>query len=140
MKATTHLSSAIISLFIFIVALISFDIYSSSLEQKYVNALAPLDLNQTINGIALQYSAFTHPDLLPIYGSSELSMIDTPYDAEQFFATYPTGFTVFQVANLGMASLNYGSRFGRAWSSFTRKEDCCLVLARKFYDRKFLCK
>jgi D-alanine transfer protein len=33
-------------------------------------------------------------------------MIDTPYDAEQFFATYPTGFTVFDVANLGAASLS----------------------------------
>jgi D-alanine transfer protein len=106
MKAMMHLNAAIISLIIFVMVLIGFEFYARSLEQKYVNALAPLDLNQTINGIALQRSAFTHPDLLPIYGSSELSMIDTPYDAERFFATYPTGFTVFQVANLGMSSLN----------------------------------
>ncbi|HEY9153371.1 MAG TPA: D-alanyl-lipoteichoic acid biosynthesis protein DltD, partial [Anaerolineales bacterium] len=73
--------------------------------QRYVNALAPLNLDQTINGIALQRAALTQSDLLPVYGSSEITMIDTSYDAEKFFATYPTGFTVFQVANLGAASL-----------------------------------
>ena len=85
--------------------LIGFNVYARSLEQRYVNALAPLDLTQTINGIALQRAALYQSDLLPVYGSSEITMIDTPYDAEKFFATYPTGFTVFQVANLGAASL-----------------------------------
>ena len=105
MKQQAHLSAAIISFTILIMALIGFDIFARSLEQRYVNALAPLDLSQTINGIALQRAALYQSDLLPLYGSSEITMIDTPYDAEKFFATYPTGFTVFQVANLGAASL-----------------------------------
>jgi len=90
---------------ILILILIGFSDYARSLEERYVNALAPLDLSQTINGIALQRAALYQSDLLPLYGSSEITMIDTPYDAEKFFATYPTGFTVFQVANLGAASL-----------------------------------
>jgi len=105
MKSVPHLNAGIISILILILGSLGFDIYARSLEQRYVNALAPLDLTQTINGIALQRAALYQPDLLPVYGSSEITMIDTPYDAEKFFATYPTGFTVFQVANLGAASL-----------------------------------
>ena len=105
MKQRTQLNAAIISFAILIMALIGFDMYARSLEQRYVNALAPLDLTQTINGIALQRAALYQSDLLPVYGSSEITMINTQYDAEKFFATYPTGFTVFQVANLGAASL-----------------------------------
>jgi len=105
MRPMPHLNAGIISILILILGSLGFDIYARSLEQRYVNALAPLDLTQTINGIALQRAALYQPDLLPVYGSSEITMIDTPYDAEKFFATYPTGFTVFQVANLGAASL-----------------------------------
>ncbi|HUH99375.1 MAG TPA: D-alanyl-lipoteichoic acid biosynthesis protein DltD [Anaerolineales bacterium] len=105
MRSTSHLQAGIVSILVLLAALMGFDYYARSLEQRYVNALAPLDLAQTINGIALQRAAFAQADLLPFFGSSEITMIDTPYDAERFFATYPTGFTVFQVANLGAASL-----------------------------------
>jgi len=106
MRSTPHLYSGIASLLIFVAAGIGFDAYARTLENRTVNALAPLDLSQTINGIGLQRAALTRPDLLPVYGSSEITMINTPYDAEQFFATYPTDFTVFDVANLGAASLS----------------------------------
>ncbi len=106
MRAASHLHAGLVSILILIMGLIGLDIYARSLEQRYVNALAPLDLTQTINGIALQRAALNQPDLLPVYGSSELSMISTSNDADKFFATYPTGFTVLQVANLGISSLN----------------------------------
>jgi len=106
MKATSHLNAGLVSILILIVGLIGLDIHAHSLEQRYVNALAPLDLTQTINGIALQRAALNQTDLLPLYGSSELSMISTSNDADKFFATYPTGFTVLQIANLGISSLN----------------------------------
>ncbi len=105
MRSTPHLNAAIISILLLALAMIGFNIYAQSLEQRYVNVLAPLNLNQTINGIALQRAALYQPDLLPVYGSSEITLLDTSYDAEKFFASYPTGFTVFQVANLGAASL-----------------------------------
>ena len=105
MRTTSHLNAGIISILMIILGLIGLDLYARSLEGRYVNALAPLDLTQTINGIALQRAALYQSDLLPVYGSSEITTIDTPYEAEKFFATYPTGFTVFQVANLGAQSL-----------------------------------
>ncbi|HEY9153372.1 MAG TPA: D-alanyl-lipoteichoic acid biosynthesis protein DltD [Anaerolineales bacterium] len=105
MKQISHLTAAIFSLCVLIVVLIGFNGYARSIERQYVNALAPLDLTQTVNGIALQQAALYQSDLLPFYGSSEITLINTPYQAEKFFATYPTGFTVFQVANLGAGSL-----------------------------------
>ena len=105
MRSTSHLRAGGLSLLLFVAALAVFNYSARSLEQRYASALAPLDLNQTINGIALQRAALYQSDLLPVYGSSEITMIDTPYDAEKFFATYPTGFAVFDVANLGAASL-----------------------------------
>ena len=105
MRARPHLNAGLVSILILFIGLLGLDIYAYSLEQRYVNVLAPLDLSQTINGIALQRAALYQSDLLPVYGSSEITMVDTPYDAEKFFATYPTGFTVFQVANFGAAPL-----------------------------------
>ena len=105
MKSTSHLQAGGVSLLFLIAALTGFSYFAGTLERRYVSALAPSDLNQTFNGIALQRAAFHQPDLLPVYGSSEITMIDTPYDAEKFFASYPTGFAVFDVANLGAASL-----------------------------------
>ena len=105
MKRMPHLTAAIISLVVLTMLLVGFNYYAQSLEQQDVNALAPLDLPQTRNGSALQRAALSKPDLLPVYGSSEITAVDTPYDAEKLFATYPTGFTVFNVANLGASSL-----------------------------------
>jgi len=45
-ETTNQLNAAIISFAILIMALIGFDMYARSLEQRYVNALAPLDLTQ----------------------------------------------------------------------------------------------
>ncbi len=57
MRATSHLHAGLVSILILIMGLIGFDLYARSLEGRYVNALAPLDLTQTINGIALQRAA-----------------------------------------------------------------------------------
>ena len=105
MKAAPHLTATVLALLVLAAALAGFNYYAVRLEQRYVNALAPLDLPQTINGTALQLAALFRSDLLPVYGSSEITLITTPYDAERFFAAYPTGFTVFDVANLGASSL-----------------------------------
>jgi D-alanine transfer protein len=106
MRATPHLYSGIIALLILIATGIGFDIYARSLEHNTVNALAPLDLNPNHQRNRLAASRANPSRPLPVYGSSEITMIRHPYDAEQFFATYPTGFTVFEVANLGAASLS----------------------------------
>ena len=101
-----HLISASAALLILISAVIYSGRYASSLEDKYVHALAALELPQTYAGIVLQQAAFRQADLLPVYGSSEMLDRDIPYAASIFFAAYPTGFNVIEIAKGGSTSLN----------------------------------
>ncbi len=101
-----HLVSATVAFLILVGAVIYSDHYASSLEDKYVHALAPLELSQTYTGMVVQQAAFRQADLLPVYGSSEMLGGDPPYGASLFFATYPTGFNVIEIAKGGNSSLN----------------------------------
>ena len=78
--------------------------YCDGMEQRYVHALAP-DLSEVkLHGVVLQKKAFAQPDLLVLYGSSELAK-EMPNNASQFFQDYPTGFRVFPVGQPGTTSL-----------------------------------
>ncbi|MEA3209556.1 MAG: D-alanine transfer protein [Chthoniobacter sp.] len=74
------------------------------LVQHHVYALAPLSFPIKNQGVALQESAFEQPDLLPLYGSSEL-VKPVPDKAARFFRRYPTDFEVFPVGKAGTTSL-----------------------------------
>ena len=119
-----HLISGMLAFLFTLGTLFTGTAYAQSLEQKYIHALAPLILSESKIGTALQQTAFQQPDLLVIYGSSELLTEDTPellqygrstkipveatpYGASQFFQYYPTGFKVYFVANEAMSSLNF---------------------------------
>jgi len=70
------------------------------LERQTIHALAPGLYQEKNQGAALQRAAFREPDLLPIYGSSELMLIEdytAPFHASQLLAAYPTGFAIFPV-------------------------------------------
>jgi D-alanine transfer protein len=78
--------------------------FSNRLEARYVEALSS-DLSEPkLQGVTLQQHAFDEPDLLVLYGSSELAK-EMPNNAAQFFEDYPTGFRVFRVGQPGSASL-----------------------------------
>lgn len=74
------------------------------LEVRYIHALAPEFIEEKLQGAALQKVAYRQPDLLVVYGSSELAK-EMPNNATQFFAEYPTGFRVFPVGKPGTTSL-----------------------------------
>lgn len=79
-------------------------LYCDRIERRYVHALAP-DLSEVkLHGVVLQKKAFAQPDLLVLYGSSELAK-EMPNNAAQFFQDYPTGFRVFPVGQPGTTSL-----------------------------------
>ncbi len=102
----SHVISAAFALLLALGFLIYGTVYARSLEQKYVHVLAPLMLSQSNVGSALQQAAFQQPDLLVVYGSSEMLVENTPYRAFQFFQNYPTGFDVYEVAKGGATSLD----------------------------------
>jgi D-alanine transfer protein len=55
-------------------------------------------------GMALQRSAFRRADLLPLYGSSELTK-NIPVKSSLFFRDFPSGFAIFPVGKIGTTSL-----------------------------------
>jgi len=93
--------------------------YAKSFEREHLSALTPLlaqgrevteekvlgSIEHLKNqGVALQQRAWERPDLLPIYGSSEL-VKRIPDKSSVFFQHYPTGFAVFPVGKAGATSL-----------------------------------
>ncbi|MDR3574492.1 MAG: D-alanyl-lipoteichoic acid biosynthesis protein DltD [Anaerolineaceae bacterium] len=105
-KDLLHLFPALIALLIFVGFLLAGSQYAQFMENKYVHGLAPMLLPQSLVGSALQQAALRQPDLLPVYGSSELIRENTPFRAFSFFNTYPSGFTVFEVARSAATSLS----------------------------------
>ncbi len=104
-KEIPHVLPALAAILILIGLLAGGSLFARSVELRYVNTLAPDRLKQTNVGSALQEAAFLRPDLLPVYGSSEMFEENDENSAYRFFQTYPTGFTVFEVAASGMTSL-----------------------------------
>lgn len=101
-----HLLAAFLSLCVLGAVILGGVAYAHSVETEYVHTLASKNLPQKRNGIALQRLAFESPDLLPIYGSSELNIPD-PYQASKIFMLYPTGFNVFTLSGDGAEPLEY---------------------------------
>ena len=91
-----HLMAALVSLSFLAVVLVSGEALAGRIENRYVHALALYDFPQKNQGSSLQSEAFRQPDLLPIYGSSELGWPD-PFHANRIFRMYPTGFTTFPI-------------------------------------------
>ena len=79
--------------------------YCRTLETRYIHALAPEFSEEKLQGAVLQREAFRQPNLLMMYGSSELGK-EMPNNPVQFFKDYPSGFTVFPVGKPGATSLN----------------------------------
>src|ERR1700690_450679 len=119
----SHLISAMVAILLALGVLAFGTVLGQTLEDKYVHVLAPLMLPQSNAGSALQQAGFQQPDLLMVYGSSEMLVEDitmtltygtstkilfesSPYGASQFFKNYPIGFNVYEIAKGGAYSLD----------------------------------
>ncbi len=91
-----HLTAALAVAVLLAVVLSSGEAYARWMENRYVHTLADRSFIQKNQGSALQSEAFRSPDLLPIYGSSELDLPDR-FNANRIFRKYPTGFTTFPI-------------------------------------------
>jgi D-alanine transfer protein len=111
-----HLSAGLLALLIAGIAVACGVVWCKRLEARYIHAFAPDFGDEKLQGIALQKEALSQPDLLMLYGSSELGK-EMPNNATQFFADYPTGFRVFPVGRPGSASLSVLQKVGAAGES-----------------------
>ncbi len=126
-----HLLATFIATLVLAVTLIAGNRYAEGVERQYVHGLAPLMFQQKNQGSALQGVAFEFPDLLPLYGSSELNFKD-PYDARQFFMNYPTGFSTFPVGTADTEPLIMLQKFA-AITPEMRGKKIVISLSPSFY-------
>jgi D-alanine transfer protein len=101
-----HLVSVLFALLLVAGALAGGLVYARQQEARYIHVMATQVIDQMTIGEAWQRAAFQQPDLLVIYGSSELLKETGPYQALKFFHTYPTGFDTVEIARGGINSLN----------------------------------
>jgi len=99
-----HILAAAIAFGLLIGSLSTAAGYVRSLEAKRIHAIAPKLFDLKNQGTELQAAAFQQPDLLVIYGSSELEQ-PNPYHASNVFESYPTGFNIFPVGRGQTTSL-----------------------------------
>jgi D-alanine transfer protein len=101
---TPHLLSALIACALPFAILCGGRLLAIYLERKTIHATAPRDFFIKNQGLALQRAAARVPNILLLYGSSEL--IDPiPNRASDFFSNAPTGFQVCPVGKAGTTSL-----------------------------------
>jgi D-alanine transfer protein len=99
-----HLFSALIACVLPIVLLYGGRQLAVYVEEKTIHATAPKDFFNKNQGLVLQRAAARAPDILLLYGSSEL--IDPVFErASDFFSTEPSGFQVCPVGSAGTTSL-----------------------------------
>src|SRR5690349_366481 len=106
MKQAPRLSASIVALCGAVLAAVLFVLYAGRFEQKYIHGVAQLDFHEVLKGNVLQRLAFKQDDLLVLYGSSEVVLIPSDYQAYKYFKNYPTDFMVFTVANKGTSMLS----------------------------------
>jgi len=80
-------------------------------ERSMARALAPEIFPVKTQGLALQRAAAQAPDVLPLYGSSEL-LGPFFWRAPDFFRTAPTGFQVSGAGKAGASSLTMLQKIG----------------------------
>lgn len=110
------------------------------LEARYIHALAPEveveDAKVKLQGVALQRVAAAQPDLMLLYGSSELvkPMENKP---NEFFADYPTGFNVFPVGKPGSTSLTVAQKLGGTGTALRGKKVAISLSPGWFFTEVF---
>lgn len=129
-----HLFAAGAALLLAACFLAGVHLYAVSLEQRYVRTLAPATTHWTekSHAIAVQRLAFAQPDLLPVYGSSEL-IIGSPHDADEFFKYFPTGFRPFAVASAATTPIIMTLRLGSMGAALQGKRVVISVSPPEFY-------
>ena len=111
-----HLSSALIACAVTVAILCGGRLLAIYLEKRTIHSTAPKDFFIKNQGLAFERAAARAPDILLLYGSSEL--IDPiPNRASDFFRKEPTGFEVCPVGKAGTTSLIVLQKLGALGSA-----------------------
>lgn len=127
-----HLFSALIACALPIAILCGGRLLAISLEEKTIHATAPSDFFIKNQGLAFQRAGARVPDILLLYGSSEL--IDPIRNrASDFFAGAPTGFQVCPVGKGGTDALIILQKVGALGSALRDRKLAISLSASSFF-------
>jgi len=116
-----HLCSALIACALTVAILCSGRLLAIYLEERTIHSTAPRDFFIKNQGLAFERAAARTPDILLLYGSSEL--IDPiPNRASDFFHKEPTGFEVCPVGKAGTTSLIVLQKLGALGSAMNGRK------------------
>jgi D-alanine transfer protein len=130
-STTPHLFSALVACAVVIAILCGCRLLAIQLERKTVHWIAPRDFFIKNQGLAFERAAARRPDILLLYGSSEL--IDPiPNRASDFFSSAPTGFQVCPVGKAGTTSLIILQKLGALGSELRGRKIAISLSASSF--------
>ncbi|PYJ64735.1 MAG: hypothetical protein DME78_11285 [Verrucomicrobia bacterium] len=121
-QGTPHLFSGLIASGLAAAVLFSAEIVAVHLEHTTILSTAPELFPLKNQGLAFQRVAAHAQNVLPLYGSSELTAVPVPERAQIFFRTAPTGFQVSPVGAGGMPPLIILQKFGALGSALRGKK------------------
>jgi len=97
-----HTMAALLAVVLFLGGLATVYLLGQWVTARSIYALAEAQNGLNYPQLVLQREALRHPDLLPLYGSSEIFRPpDNPYHAKALFAHAPTGFSIFSLGKPG---------------------------------------
>ncbi len=102
---TPHLGPALAAVLLLIAGLAAGSLIVQAVVRQHLHALAATRLSEIIKGSVIQRSAAQQPDLLLVYGSSEMIYHGGAYGADVIFSNCPTGFIPFEIEHNGATSL-----------------------------------
>jgi len=103
---TPHLIPALAAILVLVGAIFFLDRVTSAQEDQYVYRLAHIQQHQFAVGTVIMQAAIRQPDLLPVFGSSEMLLGASGYRPRNFFSSSPTGFSVIDFSTKGITLLN----------------------------------
>lgn len=106
--------------------------WAKGTQDRLIHSVAPEFCDAKLHGVALIREAFSRPDTLVMFGSSEL-IPDVPMKGVDFFADLPTGFSVFPVGKAGTTALSVLQKLGGAGEVLTGKK-VVLSLSPSFFQ------
>jgi D-alanine transfer protein len=109
-------------------------LYAWKLEQRYVRSVTPAirPWEGKSRGVAIDRLALGQPDLLPVFGSSEL-LVGARHDADDLFKDYPTGFRPFEVASTAATPIIVMMRFASMGAALAGKRVVISITPAEFY-------
>lgn len=106
--------------------------WSRNAQERFLHSAAPEFCDAKLHGVALMREAFSRPDTLAMFGSSEL-IPDVPMKGVEFFSDLPTGFSIFPVGKAGTTALSVLQKLGGV-GGFLNGRKLVLSLSPSFFQ------